>query len=75
MFCVAYFYVLRVTFTAQVSVATSVDAPVKLLFPRPPDPQSTKAPFSMLGLGDIVIPGIFVALILRYNAKQKVKSA
>ena len=58
----------------QVSVATSVDAPIKLLFPRPLDADSKKAPFSMLGLGDIVIPGIFVALILRYDAKQKFAS-
>jgi minor histocompatibility antigen H13 len=28
---------------------------------------STAAPFSMLGLGDIVIPGIFVALLLRFD--------
>merc|ERR1712129_296590 len=27
-------------------------------------------PFSMLGLGDIVIPGIFVALMLRFDHKQ-----
>ena len=55
-------------------MATSVDAPIKLLFPRPPDGDSKK-PFSMLGLGDIVIPGIFVALILRYDAKLKFASA
>lgn len=28
-------------------------------------PAPPKQPFSMLGLGDIVIPGIFVALLLR----------
>lgn len=28
---------------------------------------SGKEEFSMLGLGDIVIPGIFVALVLRYD--------
>jgi minor histocompatibility antigen H13 len=28
---------------------------------------SSGAPFSMLGLGDIVIPGIFVALLLRFD--------
>ena len=39
------------------------------------DAESKKAPFSMLGLGDIVIPGIFVALILRYDAKLKFTSA
>lgn len=52
----------------QVSVATSLEAPIKLLFPRVLEEGSTRAPFSMLGLGDIVIPGIFVALILRYDA-------
>ena len=31
-------------------------------------------PFAMLGLGDIVIPGIFVALILRYDASRHFKS-
>ena len=47
--------------------AKSFDAPIKLLFPRAiTDPEASR-PFSMLGLGDIVIPGIFVALLLRYD--------
>eukprot|EP00891_Asterochloris_glomerata_P007431 jgi/Astpho2/7431/e_gw1.00114.103.1_t len=51
----------------MVSVAKSFDAPIKLLFPRAiTDPEASR-PFSMLGLGDIVIPGIFVALLLRYD--------
>ena len=29
---------------------------------------------SMLGLGDIVIPGIFVALMLRFDAQHKLAS-
>ena len=48
--------------------AKSFDAPIKLLFPRALEEGDTSTPFSMLGLGDIVIPGIFVALILRYDA-------
>ena len=48
--------------------AKSFDAPIKLLFPRALVEGSKTAPFSMLGLGDIVIPGIFVALVLRYDA-------
>eukprot|EP00461_Guttulinopsis_vulgaris_P000664 UN00664 len=44
----------------MVTVAKSVDAPIKLLFPAG-DRQS------MLGLGDIVIPGAFIALMLRYD--------
>lgn len=30
--------------------------------------------FAMLGLGDIVIPGIFIALLLRYDHSMKRKS-
>ncbi len=29
-----------------------------------------ESPFSMLGLGDIVIPGIFVAMCLRYDVEH-----
>uniref|UniRef100_A0A7C8Z1X1 Uncharacterized protein n=1 Tax=Opuntia streptacantha TaxID=393608 RepID=A0A7C8Z1X1_OPUST len=50
----------------MVSVAKSFDAPIKLLFPTA-DPAR---PFSMLGLGDIVIPGIFVALALRFDVSR-----
>jgi minor histocompatibility antigen H13 len=32
-------------------------------------------PFSMLGLGDIVIPGIFVALALRFDMSRGCKKA
>ncbi|KAL9248337.1 hypothetical protein vseg_021670 [Gypsophila vaccaria] len=50
----------------MVSVAKSFDAPIKLLFPT----AVAARPFSMLGLGDIVIPGIFVALALRFDASR-----
>ncbi|EWM21510.1 signal peptide peptidase family protein [Nannochloropsis gaditana] len=55
----------------MVTVAKSFDAPIKLLFPRVLATASTKAQHSMLGLGDIVIPGIFIALLLRYDAERK----
>ncbi|MBA0574550.1 hypothetical protein Golob_001743 [Gossypium lobatum] len=59
--------ILWVFFTpVMVSVAKSFDAPIKLLFPT----ADTARPFSMLGLGDIVIPGIFVALALRFDASR-----
>ena len=54
----------------MVTVATSFDGPIKLLFPRQFATDDEKAKFSMLGLGDIVIPGIFVALLLRYDAHR-----
>jgi len=52
----------------MVTVAKSVNAPIKLMFPVNllADPPK----FSMLGLGDIVIPGIFVALCVRYDISR-----
>ncbi|QDS70183.1 hypothetical protein FKW77_006394 [Venturia effusa] len=50
----------------MVTVATNLDIPIKLLFPRPAD-KDGKAGFSMLGLGDIVIPGMMVGLALRFD--------
>lgn len=52
----------------MVTVATKMDIPAKLLFPRPSgsgDPH--KQAFSMLGLGDIVLPGIMMGLALRFD--------
>jgi len=54
----------------MVSVAKSFDAPIKLLFPT----ADAARPFSMLGLGDIVIPGIFVALALRFDVSRGIKN-
>eukprot|EP00270_Netrium_digitus_P008788 TRINITY_DN2643_c0_g1_i2.p1 TRINITY_DN2643_c0_g1~~TRINITY_DN2643_c0_g1_i2.p1 ORF type:complete len:357 (+),score=98.05 TRINITY_DN2643_c0_g1_i2:452-1522(+) len=50
----------------MVSVAKSFNAPIKLLFPT----GDADKPFNMLGLGDIVIPGIFVALALRFDVSR-----
>lgn len=54
-------------------MAKNFDAPIKLLFPRDLSPGVEK-PFSMLGLGDIVIPGVFVALLLRYDVLNSFKT-
>ena len=51
----------------MITVAKKLDIPVKFLFPRPPlSPQDTDA-LAMLGLGDVVIPGIVMALALRFD--------
>lgn len=50
----------------MVSVAKSFDVPVKVLFPRNII-ESPNSGFSMLGLGDIVIPGVFIALCLKFD--------
>ncbi|KAI0320772.1 signal peptide peptidase-domain-containing protein [Amylostereum chailletii] len=54
----------------MVSVATSLDVPIKLLWPK--SLLSPSSGFMMLGLGDIVVPGIFVALALRYDYHRHV---
>lgn len=50
----------------MVQVATKLDLPIKILWPKSLLFSSARG-FTMLGLGDIVIPGTFVALALRYD--------
>ena len=49
----------------MVTVAKNLDIPVKLLFPYLNSEGEVK--HSMVGLGDLVIPGIFVSLCLKYD--------
>lgn len=56
----------------MVTVAKNLDIPIKLLFPYLNDEGVEK--YSMLGLGDIVIPGIFVALCLKYDIDKSTKN-
>lgn len=52
----------------MVTVAKSFEAPIKLVFPRDIFASNANATnFAMLGLGDIVVPGIFIALLLRFD--------
>ena len=51
----------------MVSVATKFDAPIKLLFPRALATEDSGPVLQMLGLGDIVMPGLFIAILLRYD--------
>lgn len=51
----------------MVTVATSLDVPIKLLFPRPGTTKDGKQALAMLGLGDIVIPGLVIAMSLRWD--------
>ena len=51
----------------MVSVATKFDAPIKLLFPRALATEDSSPVLQMLGLGDIVMPGLFIAILLRYD--------
>lgn len=62
-----FFYDIFFVFGTDVmlTVAKSIDAPIKILFPT--DWSADPPQFSLLGLGDIVIPGIFMAMCLRYD--------
>lgn len=56
----------------MVTVARSFEAPIKLVFPQDLLEKGLAANnFAMLGLGDIVIPGIFIALLLRFDKSLK----
>lgn len=52
------------------TVAKSVDAPIKLIFPVNLFVEQPN--YSMLGLGDIVIPGVFIALCLKYDVDKAI---
>ncbi|KAK5115443.1 hypothetical protein LTR85_009903 [Meristemomyces frigidus] len=56
----------------MVTVAKNLDQPIKLVFPRPDQPSAIPGEppirsFSMLGLGDIVLPGLMIGLALRFD--------
>jgi minor histocompatibility antigen H13 len=70
LLCGLFFYDIFWVFGTEVmvTVAKSFDGPIKLLFPRVLAAENVKAEFSLLGLGDIVIPGLFVALLIRLDA-------
>ncbi|XP_064161505.1 minor histocompatibility antigen H13-like isoform X2 [Anguilla rostrata] len=56
----------------MITVAKSFEAPVKLVFPQDLLERGLDANnFAMLGLGDIIIPGIFIALLLRFDVSLK----
>ncbi|KAJ3118598.1 hypothetical protein HDU96_000059 [Phlyctochytrium bullatum] len=67
----------------MVTVAKGLDVPIKVVFPRNLTSiweqgfwnKPTGVQFSMLGLGDIVIPGIFVALCLNFDHYRYLQSA
>ena len=66
LFCYDIYFVF---FTPMmVTVATKIDIPAKMLFPRPADPDQDPArSLAMLGLGDIVLPGIVIGMALRFD--------
>ncbi|ERF74724.1 hypothetical protein EPUS_04893 [Endocarpon pusillum Z07020] len=64
-----FFYdIYFVFFTPMMmAVATKVDVPIKLLFPRPAQSERGIGGLAILGLGDIMIPGMMIAHALRFD--------
>lgn len=58
----------------MVTVATSLDVPIKLLWPKSLYLIGEHG-YTMLGLGDIIVPGTFIALALRYDYHRHLKSS
>lgn len=54
--------------------ADVLTGPVRLLFPRIPDSvgEASFFPFSLLGLGDVAVPGLLACLALRYDASRAI---
>lgn len=70
LLCGLFFYDVFWVFgtDVMVSVAKKFDAPIKILFPQDFLIRGFWGKnFAMLGLGDIVIPGIFIAFLLRFD--------
>jgi len=55
--------------TIMVTIALGIDGPIKLLLPRVTDPRN-----SLIGLGDILVPGLLLTLCLRYDLSEYLNS-
>ena len=59
----------------MVAVAMKIDGPIKLLFPIPADQVAPGGRnHSLLGLGDIAIPGMFIAFLLQFDAERALQN-
>ena len=56
----------------MVGVAKKLQGPIKLMFPKVVG-ATEPTDFNLIGLGDIVIPGVFVALMLRFDIVRYIR--
>ena len=56
----------------MVSVAQGLEAPMKLLIPRGQGGCGERR-YGLLGLGDIAVPGLFTALLARWDVQRMAK--
>ena len=72
LFCYDIFFVFGTD--VMMTVATKIEAPVKFLYTAPPPAEGAEPrdyPFSVLGLGDIVIPGLFIRFMSKIDSVLK----
>jgi len=55
---------------AMLTVATKIEAPVKIIFSGAIIPSDGRYPFSVLGLGDILAPGVFISLLRQFDLER-----
>ncbi|KAL3802464.1 hypothetical protein ACHAW5_009723 [Stephanodiscus triporus] len=72
LFCYDVFWVFGTD--VMMTVATKVEAPVKFLYPAPLSDTPRAYPFSVLGLGDVVIPGLFLRLMYKVDEALQPKN-
>mmetsp|Transcript_5382 Transcript_5382/g.11874 ORF Transcript_5382/g.11874 Transcript_5382/m.11874 type:complete len:163 (-) Transcript_5382:44-532(-) len=56
----------------MVTVATGLDVPIKMLVPLV-FPHGPTQSFTLIGLGDIVLPGLLVCFALRFDASREME--
>lgn len=58
----------------QVATSDVLVGPTRLIFPRVPGSigEASAFPFSLLGLGDVAIPGLLACLALRFDASRTI---
>jgi minor histocompatibility antigen H13 len=58
----------------KVATSDALVSPTRLIFPRLPGSvgEASTFPFSLLGLGDIAVPGLLACLALRYDASRAI---
>ena len=56
----------------MVTVATQLDVPIKILVPLVLSQEGSDLQFTLIGLGDIVLPGLVLSFAMRFDDNRKV---
>jgi len=83
LLCLLFFYDIFWVFyspsitggkSVMIEVATGFDAPIKILMPHISLRDYPTQNCSLLGLGDIVIPGLYIGFLIRFGRQINIKS-